>query len=286
MTYNILSEMTVTPAWFPQTDKKFLEPKHRMNLLKQYLQPYVDKHYILCLQEVSTKDWKHLKTYFEKVGYLFVHQTISNGNSRLGLSICVPNQYKIINQYIVRVGQVIKESIGNVIFDPDITEASGDKRQVVMVELQIGSKNLFVATYHMPCRFLQQTLMEAHTLFAMKIINDVVGNSPVIFTGDFNSKYNEAVYKILTSNDYQNEFALNVVSMFDSCKNFFKDSLTGVEERLPTCYDQKDGNSYILDYIFYRNLQLISSELINHAFPIPNELYSSDHLPIIGTFSL
>ena len=120
----------------------------------------------------------------------------------------------------------------------------------------------------------------------MKILNNIVGNSPVIFTGDFNSKYGEDVYKILTGNICKSKFYSTVCTLFPECKKYFSDTLQHVSIRLPTCYDQKDDSVYILDYIFYRNIQCVSSELIQHSFPIPNETYPSDHLPIISTFSL
>jgi mRNA deadenylase 3'-5' endonuclease subunit Ccr4 len=278
--------MTVTEDWYPQTNPKHLEAEYRRNLLKQYLKPYIDQEYILCLQEVSTKDWKVFKPFFEKNNYCYLHQTISSGSSRLGLSICYPHKYKLCSSHIVRVGGEIEKAISNVICHEELPDSYIDKRQVIMVELQIGSSKVFVATYHMPCRFLQQTLMEAHALFCMKIINDIACNSPVIFTGDFNSKYGEDVYKILTSNNCNSTFYQTVCSLFPECLNYFNDSLSKSIPRLPTCYDQKDGNVYILDYIFYRNIQFVSSDLVQHDFPIPNETYASDHLPIIATFCL
>lgn len=286
ITFNILSSMTVTNEWYPQTDPKYLEADYRRTLLTQYLNHYIDQNYVLCLQEVSTKDWKVFKPFFEKHNYDFLHQTISKGSSRLGLSICYPKKYKLCSSHIIRVGGEIEKAISNVINHEELPDAYIDKRQVLIVELQIGSSHVFIATYHMPCRFLQQTLMEAHTLFCMKIINDIAGSSPVVFTGDFNSKYGDDVYKILTSNDCNSEFYLTVSSLFPECLNHFTDTLKKVNPRLPTCYDQKDSNVYILDYIFYRNIQLLSSELIHHDFPIPNETYASDHLPIIATFCL
>lgn len=286
MTFNILSSMTVTNEWYPQTDPKYLDAEYRRNLLKQYLKPYIDKEYVLCLQEVSTKDWKVFKPFFEKHIYGYLHQTISTGNSRLGLSICYPLKYKLCSSHIVQVGNEIEKALANVIYHTELSDAYADKRQVLIAELQIGSSNVYIATYHMPCKFLQQTLMEAHAVFCMKIINDIVGDSRVIFTGDFNSKYGENVYNILTNNDCNSEFYQTVCSLFPECLNHFSDSLAKVDPRLPTCYDQKDSNVYNLDYIFYRNIQFVSSDLVHHDFPIPNEKYASDHLPIIATFCL
>lgn len=214
------------------------------------------------------------------------NQTVSTKNSRLGLSICYPLKYKLCSSHIVRVGSEIEKCISNVIYDKELLDAYTDKRQILIVELEIESSNVFIATYHMPCKFLQQTLMEAHALFCMKIINDIVGNSRIIFTGDFNSKYGEDVYKILTNDNCKSKFYKTICSLFPECSNNFIDSLSKVNPRMPTCYDQKDSNVYNLDYIFYRNIQCISSNLIYHSFPIPNEEYASDHLPIIATFCL
>lgn len=286
ITFNILSSMTVSTEWYPQTDKKHLDPKYRINLLKEYLKEYICKDYVLCLQEMSTNDWLQFKPFFEKHNYNYLHQTISSGNSRLGLSICFPNKFKLCSSHVVRIGSEIKKGISNLISHEELLDAYSDKRQILLVELQIKMSRVFIATYHMPCKFLQQTLMEAHAIFCMKIVNNIVGNSPIIFTGDFNSKYGEDVYKILTSNESKSDFYLKVSSYFPECLNYFTDSLAKINPRLPTCYDQKDNKVYILDYIFYRNIQLLSSELINHIFPIPNEFYASDHLPIIATFSL
>lgn len=281
--------MTVTEEWFPQTNPKFLDPTHREKLLVKYLKPYLEQNYILCLQEVSSKDFKYLKKFLEQFNYFHVYNPLSSIKStRLGLLIGFPSQYKLIKSYELNIGAEILQSVGNFNKNSEVELASSDKRKVSIIKLEFNSKTFFVATYHMPCKFLQQTLMEAQAIFCMKIINDIAGNNNVIFTGDFNSKYNEGVYNIITSNDFTSDFADYVKLNFHCCKNIFKDSLSHINNRLPTCYDQKDGNDYILDYIFYRgpNIKLISSELVNHSFPIPNESYQSDHLPIIATFSL
>ena len=65
----------------------------------------------------------------------------------------------------------------------ELPDAYSDKRQILIAELLVGSSRVFIATYHMPCRFLQQTLMEAHTLFCMKIINDIIKKGIIIFIG-------------------------------------------------------------------------------------------------------
>lgn len=286
LTLNILSSMTITPEWYPQTELNYLNENYRRNLLMEFLIEYINQDYIFCLQEISTKDWKVLKPFFESNNYLHVYQGLSSGTTRLGIAICFPSKYKLCSSHIVRVGEEIKKYIPNIGNNEEIVSASHDKRQIILVKLKINDTNVFVSTYHMPCKFLQQLLMEAQTMFCMKIINDIVGDLPVIFTGDFNSKYGEDVYKILTSNNSKSEFYWRVKELIPQIGNFFIDTLKDVESRLPTCYDQKNSMEYNLDYIFYRNLQLISSKLINHDFPIPNKTYFSDHLPIIASFNL
>ena len=301
-TLNILSSMTITHEYYPQTETRYLDPVYRINLLKELLNKYIDLGYIFCLQEISTKDWKMLKLFFEKNNYNFLHQTISTGSSRLGLSICFPKTYELFYSNIIKVSDKIKFSFENnedlkkYLNDKDIVDAILTKQQIMVVGLKDGLKKFYVSTYHMPCRFLQQKLMETHALFCMKIINEIVDNSPIIFAGDFNSKYGEDVYKILTSNNCTSKLYCDISKNYICCKNYFADTLDNQNhnhnhnlnhnQRLPTCYDQKDSKSYIIDFIFYRNLNIISSKLLEHDFPIPNEKYPSDHLPIIASFSL
>ena len=100
--------------------------------------------------------------------------------------------------------------------DEDIIGAISTKQQIMIVGLTYELKKFYVSTYHMPCRFLQQKLMETHGLFCMKILNEIVNTDPIIFSGDFNSKYGEDVYKILTSNNCKSQLYNDITKNY-SC---------------------------------------------------------------------
>jgi hypothetical protein len=141
LTLNILSSMAITPEWYPQIESKYLDPDYRRKLLKNFFKPYIDLKYIFCLQEISTKDWNVLKPFFEENNYNFLHQTISQGCSRLGLSICFPNSYELFYSDIIKVGLQIKNSFENneelksYLDDKEILNAINTKQQIIIVGL-------------------------------------------------------------------------------------------------------------------------------------------------------
>jgi mRNA deadenylase 3'-5' endonuclease subunit Ccr4 len=288
ITFNILSSMTISPEWYPEIELKYLEQDYRIELLKNILLQYMKQDYILCLQEMSSKDGKKFKSFFESNGYNFIHAPFhAKGLSRLGVAICFPitSAYTLQETHTHRIGEVIEKYLPDN-SNEEINDAKFNISLLLLLKFTINKKIFYVATYHMPCKFTKQILMESHVLFCTKVINDIVGNSPIIFAGDFNSKFGENTWKILALGEISNNISKSIVEQYPECLNHFTDSLIKVKDREFTCYDQKDKTVYNIDFIFYRNLQCVTSSVVTRDIPIPSKDYPSDHLPIISSFNL
>lgn len=195
-------------------------------------------------------------------------------------------QYAIqICTHKIRIGEEIEKCI-KVNSDHEINEAKVDAPVLLIVELEnVSDKNkLFVCTYHVPCKFTKKTLMEVNVIFCLKVINELVANYPVIFTGDFNSKYGESEWSILAHGQFHSVFAKKMLNEFPICANHFSDSLEFMCERDITCYNQPNKETFNIDFVFYRNLQLLSSQVIQSQLSVPSREFPSDHFPIVATF--
>lgn len=203
----------------------------------------------------------------------------------------------------MRIGETISECLQdmsqfdmlNVSDINEINEAKVDMPTLLISELENINDNtkLFIATYHMPCKFTKKTLMEANVLFCMKVINEIVGDFPVIFSGDFNSKCGENEWSMLAKGQFNSDFSKKIINLFPICSNHFNDALDNTNNeninannnRTPTCYDQISKQMFCIDFIFYRNLLVKNSDTVTTNMPIPSNSYPSDHLFVAASFT-
>lgn len=284
LTFNVLSSEYSRPNWFPDTDRKYLKPEYRLEKIQNLLSDYLDDH-IICLQEISDLWGKKLKTFFSSYGYEFIYVPYC---SRMGVSISFPlDKYNLVEYYQPTIGDEINKNFSDN-KNEEIMESISDKHKLLLVKLLDVStkKHIYVATYHMPCKFMKPTLMETHILFCMKFINEIVGEDSVIFCGDFNSKYGENEYNILTDETYWlknsspiSANAREIIKKYPICNKTFIDSIdrTIDHNKQVTCYNQKDKEVFLIDYILYRNLKVICSSIEQTNLPVPSVNHPSDH---------
>ena len=253
ITFNILSPGATNPKFYPDIDENFLHSTYRFGKIKLLLTKYINDNYIICLQEVS-KEWSEiLNIFFEFHGYESFFSPFTNKTNRLGTAICYPKHlFNVINKNHYIIGTIIKKHM-DVTSDEFIKEASKCTQVLLLVNLihRETNKTFYVATYHMPCKYDKRTVMEAHLLFCMKTINEIVGDDCVIFTGDFNSKYNENEWRIIIKGEHITQNSKDIVKTYPHAAQCFSDSLENKETRDTTCYNQVNKEEFILDYIFY-----------------------------------
>lgn len=294
ITFNILSSELAKPDYFPNTDIAHLDADFRFNKLTTILSYYVENNYIICLQEVSSIWHKKFISFFSSSKYYYNVALCVEYDSRLGVAICYPKSlFKTINIHNIQIGEVIDNYVSDHFStDPliaeEIVQSKQQLKRLLIIEILClkTDKKLFIANYHMPCKFTKPTLMELHILFCIKSINEIVVDNPVLFVGDFNSKYGFNEWLILTKGNCNSNLTQELLKKYPICSLYFNDSLEQVIDRIPTCYNQVNKQIFILDYIFYRNLTYVSSSVVTkHTFPIPSETYPSDHLPVIASLN-
>lgn len=282
ITFNILSSELATPRFFPDTQERYLDANYRFPKLIDLLDKYILDNYIICFQEVSSEWNSKLGKFFELYGYGY---NFVEYDMKLGVCICYPKLlFNKLDSHNIRIGEEISKSLPNTTND-QIISAKNDKQRLLILKLEdlILHKNLFIITYHMPCKFTQPTLMETHVLFCMKVINELVDKDPVIFVGDFNSKHNFNEWNILAKGIYKTDNSKEILKLFPICLNHFNDSMNE-ENRKITCYNQPNKETFIIDHVFYRNIKLIYSDVIHYELPIPSADFPSDHFPLIAHF--
>ena len=101
----------------------------------------------------------------------------------------------------------------------------------------------------------------------VKKIDEIVkdANAPVFLSGDFNSNVSSPI--------------------FDPLKNIMKDSraILPESEWIPTYNNFGNGNDAMIDYIFYKNAEVLDFKTLNGDYGKP---YISDHYPVMATMKI
>lgn len=108
---------------------------------------------------------------------------------------------------------------------------------------------------------------EQSILLIVKKIDEIVkkDKAPVFLSGDFNSNVNSAI--------------------FDPLKNIMKDSraILPESEWIPTYNNYGNGGDAMIDYIFYKNAEVLDFKTLNGDYGKP---YISDHYPVMATMKI
>ena len=108
---------------------------------------------------------------------------------------------------------------------------------------------------------------EQSILLIVKKIDEIVkkDKAPVFLSGDFNSNVNSAI--------------------FDPLKNIMKDSraILPESEWIPTYNSFGNGGDSMIDYIFYKNAEVLDFKTLNGDYGKP---YISDHYPVMAKMKI
>jgi len=282
VTFNILSSELANPEWFKNSSEEHLDSAYRFNKIRDILTTFIDQKYIICLQEVSTEwDQKIREFILEIDNYHYISDL---RHKKLGLGICIPDNYNVRNIHKISLNENIKNFYSNPEVPEEIRLAKEEPRNVLILELD----TFFIANIHMPCKFTMSLFMEIYTLSLMEAVNHIVGKSPMMLVGDFNSTYLGNGYKILTEGiKYGKNYELLKNNISDeNCFDPFIDAQG--DNHTTTCIACQNGENvpFIIDYIFYRDLTINSIEVLGTDISLPSQTHPSDHFPIICDFDL
>lgn len=311
--YNILSTRLADPNYHKNCKPGFLETNYRWANIRKKIREEIKNNSIICLQELS-EEWISLfLCLFTEHEYVFVYDS-----QWLGVGIAYPNKlYYFKNANFISVGEEIKKQckykqinwftniymrIKGIFTKPieDVwTTASKRINRIVGISLisRLTEQSFNVFTYHMPCAFTNPDLMNIHASMLLKIVQQTSNRLPYILAGDFNSKPDSDVYKLMTSRSYRPNYPLS--KLFSKLPSFIgMDSMYSAymsinqKEPLFTNYSHcgKDAFKDCIDYIFtschFECTKVTKLREDHPSSTFPNEEEPSDHLAIGATLIL
>ena len=141
------------------------------------------------------------------------------------------------------------------------------RRIVTWAKLKdIESKKVFYA-FNTHLDHVGEVAREQSILLIVNKIDKIVkkDKAPVFLSGDFNSNVSSPI--------------------FDPLKNIMKDSraILPESEWIPTYNNYANGNDAMIDYIFYKNAEVLDFKTLNGDYGKP---YISDHYPVMARFKM
>jgi len=183
VTWNILSESHAKKM--TAYDPNVLDTEFRWSLLSSQLSTWMQKGFIVCLQEV-TRDlgFRRLKALADSLAYEVVYRSFgTDSNGFMGNAVLVPMQrFSVEKIHHVRVGALC--SLPTARGFPHLLTS------VLLRDVESGT-HFFVASYHMPCQYKKPEIMDAHCEALNKILS--VARFPWFLAGDFNLSVEDMV---------------------------------------------------------------------------------------------
>jgi endonuclease/exonuclease/phosphatase family metal-dependent hydrolase len=181
VTWNILSEIQAAKMGPSEHYcEKVLDTEFRWSLLRPQLLEWMQKGFILCLQEVTRPGTlEKLEALASDFSYHVVYETYGS----MGNAVLVPPRFHIENIHHIRVGAVCT-----------LSSAQGFPQlltSVLLKEKETETK-FFVTTYHMPCQYKKPEIIKAHAEALVCIFS--TARCPFILAGDLNMTREEAVF--------------------------------------------------------------------------------------------
>ncbi len=141
------------------------------------------------------------------------------------------------------------------------------RRIVTWAKLKDWNCNKVFYVFNTHLDHVGKVAREQSILLITKKIADIVkdDNCPVFLSGDFNSDVNS--------------------SIFDPLKADMNDSraILPESEWIPTYNNYGNGNDAMIDYIFYKNAEVLDFKTLNGDYGKP---YISDHYPVMATMKI
>lgn len=270
--YNILSPTYCTREAYPHTDVLLLNPEVRFSLIANKLHKECLKNAIICLQEVDMFWESRLQLFFHQRGYTFICTLYKNGCQGVGIAFPLAI-YKLFDCKICRP---VESKLWPLNDNDTWFHAKRKENVCIMLRLQSiynQQQPFVVASYHMPCAFQTPTLMVIHAaLLFQTVLTFVAKNDPIIVTGDFNTKREDSVYKLITTGSISEaspDYPLHPNDKWSPCLTMsFRDTNPDI-----TFTNFRHNFQATLDYIFCSHHWKIL-----HTSPSNEELSKEFHL--------
>jgi mRNA deadenylase 3'-5' endonuclease subunit Ccr4 len=315
---------------FNMCNKDDINEKTRRKRTAKLITQWMKEGKIIALQELC--DWwePFFNVHFNNNNYHLISKQYSHG--KLGIGIAYPRdiyELLIINVFTpgdsynrmlidgLPMNKIIKTSRTDN-FTTAIThlyEGSRLDNKCISIKLRIRdnpTKEFWVSTYHMPCKYDKLVIMHSHIVSIMCHLNHLCEKLPIIFMGDLNIVPKSTSYDLLLNHIVSEDilklfkYSGNRMHPFKSADETFNiadklikfasawKDVNGIEPNYTNvCITKEKKFIDTLDYVLYRGLIPIQCKFDNritdypeacNQIPHPTSRCASDHLPIIGKF--
>jgi len=264
VTYNILADYLNSHEYI-LVNKKYLDNKYRIKLLSKKIKKILktdNKKTVFCLQEVGPTQLSFLYTWFGKYNYVCI--------SFRGLAIFYPSNLKVISVEVNFIKNLSNKYLKNKKKLKDLVDGFNH------VYIIVSFKNVTLCTTHIVSNPKFDNIKTLQSYLLAKRLEEY---DKVIFCGDFNSKPDSNVYKLLSNGSVKYPYYGNL-----KVKNKFNSSyklLYNNEINITTHTSNITTTSFTetIDYIWITpNISPIKSNLIITRETI-NDKYKLDFLP-------
>jgi mRNA deadenylase 3'-5' endonuclease subunit Ccr4 len=308
ISYNVLCSVLSNKNVFPLADESHINSKNRLIKIKELFVEFMKDHSIICLQELGRQWYCDLINFFNENDYILVYMSYGFYlNDYMGVAIAYPKNFKVNkidaiatsnfvpqikkpNKKLLFLLNILKNNFLEILYYllnmklPTIKLTSQElisKNENVLLMIEFAANNKIpefaVCTYHMPLwidyrksftQIISQNIIKLCKLFSDK---------PFFITGDFNSLPRDDAINVFKENNFKTNENELITCFPKSSSTFDGKNVREFKEQI--------------DYIFYENNKVECESLITFSKNLqlintPNELDPSDHLPLIGEFTI
>ena len=329
MTVRIVSYNLLVPAYGNRPEYYFkCQPEHlqtdyRWKLIQSELEQEIAHHEntVLCFQEVSLVLLPTLELFFRRLNYSLFHNLYgTRHDDYMGVAMAIPLSMQLNSISIIKIGDHIRsmckphEKQKNLLTwgwdlyqsvtsrfvelpSDSWSTAMGRANVLIVLQVIIDSKPLWIGTYHMPCLFKDPEVMAIHALVVKDTMFNLAAGQDFILAGDFNIKPSDQGYPLLTGNNdvdfrlpssskYQISYRMDPAQKL---KSAYREK-NGMEPNYTNYADTERSSRFCatLDYVFFHGHLNVENVLELPEQPsgesYPDATHPSDHLMIAATF--
>ncbi len=214
VTYNVLCSALGDKDQYPLCDPNACSVRFRGQQLMCKMETQMRNRRIICLQEVCTPWWGMIEPLSKEFGYKSIVSLYGPDRHRnMGTAILWPGElYDLdgrVNRKLIDFDYDFEKH--HLVKDDGSETALGDAvnrpNHILGVELfdRATEKRFCVFTYHVPMAVYEPAIMIMHAVHLVEWAKQFAHDAPLILAGDFNSKPDEPVYKLITGDVPSNE---------------------------------------------------------------------------------
>ncbi len=222
VTYNVLCRNYCNPKVYTAEyyDPLYIDFNYRYIKLWEKFNPFIEKRFIFCLQEVDVESSSYFQVDFKENNYdFFYHPYGSRASGNMGVAIAVPHDFKVFSVDKFRLSEGRKwpeRKVGffrgwyNYFWGAEEYKAWSRAKTcgnfLLTMGVEFQGKQVYISTIHMPCLYRYPDLMLTYLSLAVNRLDKISYYGPTVLAGDFNFTPDSQCYKAITTCKFEDEF--------------------------------------------------------------------------------